>query len=180
MLIEVPPPVLPCEYRCKIATEQWELSSYQRLRREVFCDEQRMFEGSDEDEHDADALPVVAVSQVMGMADRVVGTVRIDQRTAGVWHGSRLAVHPDFRGVGGLGASLIRKAVSTAHGFKCSRFLAMVQSQNVLFFRRLHWKSIEEVSLLGRPHHLMEANLSAYPPCRHEQPIDILTARRAS
>ena len=31
-------------------------------------------------------------------------------------------------------------------------------------FERLHWRSLGEVDLHGRPHHLMEADLAHYPP----------------
>jgi putative N-acetyltransferase (TIGR04045 family) len=180
MLYEDPTRFTPCEYRCKLAAEPWELAGYWRLRREVFCAEQRMFHEDDRDEHDAQAFPIVAISLVMGMPDRVAGTVRIDQRGPRLWIGSRLTVHPDFRGVAGLGASLVRKAVSSARGMGCDRFRAMVQRQNVAFFRRLNWRSIEESLLLGRPHHLMEAELAHYPPCDLAYPVQVVPARRAS
>jgi hypothetical protein len=39
-----------------------------------------------------------------------------------------------------------------------------VQSRNVLLFRRLHWRPLKEISVHGRPHHLMQADLKWYPP----------------
>lgn len=180
MLYEMSSQFLPCEYRCKIAAERWELDGYWRLRREVFCSEQGLFEADDADDFDRSAFPIVAVSLVMGMPDRVVGTVRIDERDAGTWYGSRLTVHPDFRGVARLGTSLIWKAVSSAHAMGCKRFLAMVQAQNVPFFRRLHWKTLDEAPLLGRPHHLMEAALNWYRPSDPSIPMEVAPVRRAS
>ena len=125
-------------------------------------EEQGLFEEDDTDAVDACAIPIVALSMLAVTADRVVGTVRIHEETDGVWWGSRLAVAADYRKVGALGASLIRLAVSSAHARECPRFLARVQEQNVLFFRRLHWRSIEEIELLGRRHHLMMADLDHY------------------
>ncbi|MCF3640445.1 GNAT family N-acetyltransferase, partial [Rhizobium sp. TRM95111] len=98
-------------------------------------------------------------------ADRLVGTVRIQEPEPGVWWGSRLAVHSDYRKIGALGATLIRLAVSSAHAMGCRTFLANVQVQNGLLFRRLHWEAIEEFELHGKPHLRMKADLAWYPPC---------------
>ena len=46
----------------------------------------------------------------------------------------------------------------------CRRFFAHVQSQNAILFRRLHWHTIDELTIHGRPHHFMQANLAHYPP----------------
>jgi putative N-acetyltransferase (TIGR04045 family) len=94
----------------------------------------------------------------------VVGTVRIHEAEPGVWWGSRLAVASDYRRIGALGSSLIRLAVCSAHARGCRRFYAHVQSRNALLFRRLHWRTIEETELRGRPHHFMQADLAHYPP----------------
>ena len=110
------------------------------------------------------AIPLVAVSFVGVAADAVVGTVRIHEAEAGLWWGSRLAVAQDCRGVGALGAGLVRLAVASAHARGCRRFLAHVQAQNALLFTRLHWRTLEQRELHGRPHHLMEADLDFYPP----------------
>jgi len=81
-----------------------------------------------------------------------------------VFWGSRLAVAAEHRKVAAVGTSLIRLAVSSAHARGCRRFLAHVQSQNALLFRRLHWTTLAEVELHGRPHHFMQADLAFYPP----------------
>ncbi|WP_243429771.1 MSMEG_0567/Sll0786 family nitrogen starvation N-acetyltransferase [Acetobacter sacchari] len=160
-------PFVPTEYVVRLARTPWERAGYYALRREVFCEEQRVFSGDDRDVVDEIAIPIVAACCMAGMPDRVVGAVRIHEPEPGVWRGSRLAVHEDHRRLGRIGAELIRMAVSTAHGLGASQFLAQVQEQNVLFFRRLHWKSLGEVTLHGLPHHDMEADLSRYPA--HEQ-----------
>lgn len=165
-LRERPPPFMPSEFRIRLATERWERVAYARLRREVFCGEQGIFRDDDADAVDGVALPIVAVAVVMGMADRVVGTVRIHEAEPELWHGSRLTVDRDFRRQAGLAAGLIGLAVGAAHARGCSRFLAHVQAQNVPMFQKLHWRSLAPLILHGRPHHLMEADLAHYPPCR--------------
>lgn len=173
----------PCDYAYKFAETAAELAGYWRLRRQVFCEEQQIFEGSDRDQYDNRMIPIICTTLVAGMEDRVVGSVRIDERAPGVWWGSRLCVHPDFRKLGSIspgvpvrnrqpgfyaqrsiGAGLIYKAVSTAHALGCHWFLATVQRQNAAFFRRLHWNILEEIELHGMLHMKMEADLDFYPP----------------
>lgn len=156
---------LPSEYLVKPATERWERREAMRLRREVFCAEQGLFGRDDRDTADRSALLLVAVSCLSGMPEQVVGTVRLHESAPGEWQGSRLAVHRDYRRVAWLGSELIRLAVGTAHARGAWRFTAQVQAQNVPLFRRLHWHTLEEIELHGRPHHRMQANLAHYPPC---------------
>lgn len=166
MLCELPILFTPCEYRIKWATSAWEREQAFALRRAVFCVEQGVFVGDDLDVIDARAQCLVALSMLGGMPDQVVGTVRIHEGEPGVWWGSRLAVHAAFRSQGRIGATLIKLAVSSAHGLGCDSFLAHVQSQNLPLFRRLHWSALQAETLHGRPHHLMQADLAHYPPCR--------------
>ena len=158
-------PYVPVEYRVKWATLPWERNEAYALRRAVFCHEQGVFAGDDRDDIDAHARLLVAMSCVAGMPEQVVGTVRIHETHPRTWLGSRLAVHAAFRSHSKLGTTLIRLAVSSANALGCDTFLAHVQAQNVPMFRRLHWHTVAEEMLFGRPHHLMEADLSQYPPC---------------
>lgn len=177
------PEYQPCDFFYKVAQPGTELSSFWKLRRQIFCNEQKIFQASDEDEHDAAMIPIICSALLAGMEDRVVGVVRIDERTPGTWWGSRLGVDHDFRnlrcispGVSirnrqpvfyakrSIGAGLIFKAVSTAHRLGCEEFYAHVQPQNVAFFRRLHWQVLEEVNLYGIKHTKMQADLRYYPP----------------
>lgn len=164
------------------AVARWEKAGGEALRHRVFVEEQQIFRDTDRDAIDAHATTLVAISTVAHEADEVVGTVRIHEADDGVWWGSRLAVHPDFRRVGRLGAELIRLAVSTATTRGCHTFLAHVQAQNVLLFRRLRWDVTEdEVMIHGVPHAKMEARLEHYPPL--ECPADgwlSLTKRRTA
>jgi len=166
MIFEPFKPFVSSEFKIKYATDAWELSGALALRRAVFCGEQGLFQGDDHDEVDDVATTIVALSSFTIVAESVVGTVRIHEQAQGLWRGSRLAVAPNYRRVGAIGASLIRLAVSSAHALGCRRFLAHVQSQNALLFQRLHWRTLEEVELHGRPHHVMEADLGFYPPFR--------------
>ena len=151
-------------FTVKFADRPWEFRDAAALRRRVFCDEQGIFAGDDRDAIDAQAIPIVAVSTLAVAAGDVVGTVRIHEPEPGHWMGSRLAVAADHRRIGALGAALIQVAVSSAHARGCRRFTAHVQSQNAAMFAKLHWRTLEEVDLHGRPHHLMQADLAHYPP----------------
>lgn len=180
MMFEPFPPFVASEYRVKFATEAWEKRGAAALRRQVFCAEQGLFEGDDRDALDDIAIPLVALSSLAVIADEVVGTVRIHEAEPGTWWGSRLAVAAAYRKIGPLGASLIRLAVSSAHARGCQRFYATVQSQNVLLFRRLHWTTLDEVDLCGRPHHRMQADLAYYPPIADPETGFSSLARKAA
>ncbi|WP_438392585.1 MSMEG_0567/Sll0786 family nitrogen starvation N-acetyltransferase [Caballeronia sp. DA-9] len=156
---------MPASYTIKWITLPWEAREAYKLRRAVFCVEQGIFPGDDRDEIDDRAQLLVAVSCVGGMPEQVVGTVRIHEDEPYVWTGSRLAVHAAFRRHGKIGATLIRLAVSSAHALGCRTFLAHVQSQNAPLFHSLHWTTLSEELMHGRPHHLMRADLDFYPPC---------------
>ncbi len=176
-LCELPTAFAPAAYRVKWADTGWELAQARALRRAVFCAEQGVFVGDDLDRIDAHAQTLVALSLVGGMPDQVVGTVRIhaDEDAAGIWWGSRLAVHAAFRRQAAIGATLIRLAVSSAHARGAAIFLAHVQSQNLGLFQKMHWQSLRAETLHGRPHHLMQADLAMYPPCH--DPLTGFTCR---
>ena len=46
----------------------------------------------------------------------------------------------------------------------CKRFLATVQAANARYFEHHHFRRLEALELLGRPHFLMQAELERYPP----------------
>ncbi|GBU18637.1 MULTISPECIES: MSMEG_0567/Sll0786 family nitrogen starvation N-acetyltransferase [Methylobacterium] len=181
MMFDPVPPFRPSHFRVKFAVAPWERRACAALRRRVFCTEQGIFEGDDRDAIDAHAIPICALSTLGGDADAVVGTVRIHEvaERPGEWWGSRLAVAEASRGTAALGAGLIQVAVSSAHARGCTRFLAHVQEQNVPLFEALHWASLDAVDLHGRLHHLMRADLSAYPPM-HNPEHGLVTFRRAA
>jgi putative N-acetyltransferase (TIGR04045 family) len=180
MMIEPFAPFVASEYQVKFAASRWERDQSMALRRAVFCSEQGLFGNDDRDGIDEYAIPLVAVSMLGIAADRVVGTVRIHEEAKGLWWGSRLAVDRDFRRIGALGATLIRLAVSSAHAMGCHTFLAHVQEQNEILFRRLHWQPIDTVELHGRRHVRMQADLKAYPPCHSPEHGFVALPRRAA
>ncbi|MFH7243930.1 MAG: MSMEG_0567/Sll0786 family nitrogen starvation N-acetyltransferase [Spirulina sp.] len=151
-------------YTFELAQTPQDVRAYFQLRRAIFCEEQGLFSKDDRDELDNVAYPIIAVEQDILAGRQVVGIVRIYEAEHRLWYGGRLGVHPRYRRVGRIGKGLIQKAVTTAHGWGCDRFLATVQEQNVRFFQRLHWASLQEIDICGHPHHLMEADLAFYPP----------------
>ena len=150
-------------YSFKLAQSAEEIQGYFDLRRAIFCEEQGVFVEDDRDAVDATAYPIVAIDYAAPLAESVVGVVRIYEQGPRHWYGGRLGVHPDYRRAGRIGQGLIYKAVTTANTIGCDRFLATVQLQNVRFFQRLHWDTLETIDLHGLPHHLMQADLSYYP-----------------
>jgi putative N-acetyltransferase (TIGR04045 family) len=153
-------------YTCRLARGQGERSAYFGLRRAIFCEEQRLFVGSDRDAIDDDAFPIVCLAD----SGRVVGVVRIWEDASGCWWGGRLGVHAEFRTVGAIGRWLVLAAVGTARAWGARQFRAVVQRPNVPFFRRMHWRSVQEVELLGQLHHLMEVEVERYAPTVEVRP----------
>ncbi|TCR67880.1 MSMEG_0567/Sll0786 family nitrogen starvation N-acetyltransferase [Rhizobium sp. BK376] len=180
MMIEPFAPYRASEFQVKFATSEWERREAHLLRRAVFCEEQGIFEGDDRDAIDGHAIPIVALSMMGVAADQVVGTVRIHEAEPGLWWGSRLAVSGDFRKIGALGATLIRLAVSSANAMGCHTFLANVQVQNGLLFRRMHWDVLEEFEVYGKPHLRMKADLNWYPPCQTPETGLVALAKKAA
>lgn len=197
-------------YCFKLATSPSELSGYFALRHSIFVQEQQLFQGSDVDTVDAIAYPIVALAAeetietqrcrrsgqlVLPLTHHpvlsthqahptqnspVLGVVRIYEPEPGLWYGGRLGVHHEYRRAARIGKGLIYKAVTTAHTWGCDRFLATVQLQNVRFFQRQHWHSLDELTIQGLPHHLMEADLDHYPSNAEQRPALSTFAREAS
>lgn len=164
-------------YQFKLATTPEEIAAYYALRQTIFVHEQQLFETSDVDDIDAIAYPIIAVQANAATepdsgdsADQIVGVVRIYETSPGFWYGGRLGTHPDYRKGWQIGKGLIYKAVTTANTWGCQQFLATVQLQNVRFFQRLHWQSVQEMTICDRPHHLMEVDLNFYPPANEIRP----------
>lgn len=164
MLFESFRPFMPSGYQVKFVTEAWERRSAAALRRDVFCEEQGIFDTDDRDAVDETAIPIVAVSLLGVAPGEVAGTVRIHEASPGIWWGSRLAVAMPYRRAGALGTSLIRLAVGSAHARGATEFYAHVQARNVPLFTRLQWDKLKDEVLHGHPHALMRADLAAYPP----------------
>jgi putative N-acetyltransferase (TIGR04045 family) len=173
----------PVRLVCRLARSPEERTAYFALRRAIFCAEQGLFGEDDRDDCDARAYPVICLaegghseatgSDAGGSATggpRVVGVVRLWEDAPGDWWGGRLGVDPAYRTEGSVGRRLVQTAVGTARAWGATRFRATVQRANVPFFRRLRWRSVEELVLFAQPHHLMQAELEAYPPTAEPRP----------
>ncbi|WP_179228559.1 MSMEG_0567/Sll0786 family nitrogen starvation N-acetyltransferase [Leptolyngbya ohadii] len=156
-------------YQFKLATTPEEIAAYFALRHSIFVEEQQLFQDSDVDEIDRTAYPIIAIHPQENHS--IVGVVRIYETKPGFWYGGRLGTHRDYRKGWQIGKGLIYKAVTTANTWGCEQFLATVQLQNVRFFQRLHWESLEEMTICDRPHHLMQADLNYYPPHTEARPV---------
>ena len=146
----------------KLVSEDWERRQYYRLREATFRDEQQLLK-EDRDEYDFKALGIVAIGQMFGEPDRVIGAVRIFPEGHHTWWGGRLCVDPLYRHHRAIGKALINAAVSTAKKLGCQCFLATVQQQNERYFQHLHWQSQAKMQLANIPHVLMQADLVHYP-----------------
>jgi radical SAM protein (TIGR04043 family)/putative N-acetyltransferase (TIGR04045 family) len=141
---------------CHRARTSGETAQAFEIRREVFVEEQKLFETSDQDANDVKSIHLVAVHR-----GEVVGTVRVfpNGNGSGHWIGGRLAVKKGHR-TSGAGELLVRNAVQTVKRHGCTHFTAHIQAENVAFFSRLGWRTIEPPALhFGKIHQLMAANL---------------------
>jgi putative N-acetyltransferase (TIGR04045 family) len=142
---------------CRPAETAAELATHHRIRHAVFVAEQGLFRVDDRDNHDVDA----ATTHVLGYDDGIpAGTVRLYPLGDGIWKGDRLAVLPEHRHSGGLGAPLVRYAVSTAGALGGSLMVAQVQAGNVRFFQALGWTAVgDPADYLGLLHQKMSIAL---------------------
>ncbi|GAA4469588.1 MSMEG_0567/sll0787 family protein [Phytohabitans houttuyneae] len=133
------------------------LDAYHRLRRDVFVDEQRLFDAHDRDDRDEDPRTIVLVARDPSGA--VLGGVRLGPVDSGPdigwWNGGRLAVAHAARGPRGIGAALVRAACARAESEGVLRFEATVQTRNEPMFQRLGWAPVRPVSVADTPHTLM-------------------------
>lgn len=134
----------------RVARDEEEVLKCFEIREDIFLEEQKIFQASDRDDHDRNAIHIVAVQ-----GEEIVGTVRVYQEGEGIWYGGRLAVLQAHRGRV-VGKLLVRKAVEVVKGRNARRFYAYIQDKNVLFFKRLGWIPLGEIRKYGLPHQLME------------------------
>jgi len=146
----------------KVVTEDWERRQYYQLREATFRDEQKILK-EDRDEQDFKALGIIAIGQMFGEHDRVIGAVRIFPDGDQTWWGGRLCVEPLYRHHHAIGKALINAAVSTAKNLGCQTFLATVQQQNERYFQKLCWDSLDTLNVADLPHMLMQAQIENYP-----------------
>ena len=142
---------------CRPVEGSAELATHHHIRHAVFVVEQGLFHVDDRDVHDDEA----ATTHVLGLDCGVpAGTVRLYPIGDGIWKGDRLAVLPEHRHSGGLGASLVRFAVATAGVLGGSRMVAQIQPGNVRFFQALGWTAVgDPADYLGVLHQQMSIAL---------------------
>jgi putative N-acetyltransferase (TIGR04045 family) len=153
---------------CEAVATEAERCAHFRIRHQVFVIEQGMFGGSyggaggvsgdDTDVHDDDPATI----HVIGRADETIcGTVRLYPLGAGGrWKGDRLAVLASYRHLG-LGAPLVRFAVSAAARLGGREMEAFIQPANVAFFRWLGWERTGDlVDYAGLQHQRMLIDLT--------------------
>jgi putative N-acetyltransferase (TIGR04045 family) len=138
------------------AIKEEEIREVFAIRKEVFVDEQKLYQNSDIDENDNNSFYLIAEDN-----DIIIGTVRVfPAANDDTWVGGRLAVREKYRG-SGAAVLLSKEAVNLAKTKGCRRFIATIQQQNVNFFKRLGWKPTGDIfNYLGVPHRPMEADLS--------------------
>jgi putative N-acetyltransferase (TIGR04045 family) len=163
---------------CDAVATEAEQCAHFRIRHQVFVIEQGMFGGSyggaggaggdDTDGHDDDPATI----HVIGRADETIcGTVRLyplgpdtgpdtGPDPGGRWKGDRLAVLASYRHLG-LGAPLVRFAVSSAARLGGREMEAFIQPANIAFFRWLGWRRTGDlVDYAGLPHQRMLIDLT--------------------
>lgn len=137
---------------CRPVRDADELALHHRIRRQVFVEEQGLFDLDDRDAHDDEAATVHVLGTVDGVA---AGTVRLYPLAGTLWKGDRLAVLRDQRH-SGIGGPLVRFAVATAAERGGRRMDATVQAVNTSFFEGLGWTRVGgPVNHLGVPHQSM-------------------------
>lgn len=162
-----------------VASEPWQVAAYWQLRRQVFCEELGIFACSadERDEHDAMAVPIVALAHSAGDPESVVGVVRIYAADGGTWYGGRLGVALAYRTQRHVGSGLISTAVRSAAALGCERFLAHVLLANVPYFMRHRFRPLREVDVHGQKHMLMEITLTHEAQQSHTGSLSLRAAR---
>ena len=120
----------------KIVSEDWERRQYYRLREATFRDEQQILK-EDRDEYDFKAFGIVAIGQMFGEPDRVIGAVRIFPDGKQTWWGGRLCVDPLYRHHRAIGKAQINAAALTGDSLANQRIVVSVQQQNEATVQKL-------------------------------------------
>ncbi len=164
VLVDLPViPFISTDIAYKTVDSGWEKKAYFKLRNQVFKCEQKLSLNHEKDANDFIATPIVAVANLCGVGQEVVGGVRVFKVEDGAWFGGRLCVKKCYRGKLSIGKALINHAVTFAKENNCERFYANIQHENVAYFQRLHWRPLFTLEVAGKTHTRMEVDLSRYP-----------------
>ncbi len=112
---------------CRRIASEDELAQCLDIRRKVFVQEQHIFEHSDRDDYDGQAIHLAAFYQ-----SRIIGTVRVYQDADGAWWGGRLAVLKKYRGRAGRDLVIAAVAAGEASGGRA--FLREYTQRKFKFF----------------------------------------------
>jgi putative N-acetyltransferase (TIGR04045 family) len=146
--------------RCGVARAPRDVAAHHAIRLQIFVVEQAMFALDDSDEHDLAPSTIKVLAWYGAVPGGCVRLYPLD--APGRWQGDRLAVLRPFR-CHGLGAPLVRYAVSTAARLGGDEMVAHIQLANVAFFERLGWRCVGPVeTYLGRPHRTMAIELAPF------------------
>ena len=168
VLVDLPiTPFVSTDITYQTASSHWEKQEYFELRRQVFKCEQKLSLDHEKDANDFIATPIVAVANLCGVAQEVVGGVRVFNVESDTWFGGRLCVKKYYRGRLSIGKTLINEAVTFAKRNGCKRFYANIQQENIAYFQRLFWEPLFTLEVAGKTHMRMEADLSQYPLNEH-------------
>ncbi len=145
---------------CRSVTTRAERDAHFQVRRQVFVAEQGLFRGTNATSGTKGTSGTSGISGMSGDWDGT-GTVRLYPLGAdGMWKGDRLAVLASHRHLG-LGAPLVRFAVSSAGRLGGRQMEAFIQPANVAFFRWLGWRRTGDlVDYAGIPHQRMLIDLT--------------------
>jgi putative N-acetyltransferase (TIGR04045 family) len=156
----LPQPETHPQVEVYVARTADELAGHFEVRRQVFVDEQGLFDTTDRDRWDETALHVVAVA-----GSDVVGAVRLYQLDeAGLWQGDRLSVSENARRRR-AGGPLVRFAVATAGQLGGHLMIARIQAPIVPLFRFLGWERVGGlIDYRGVAHQRMTIPLSGAEP----------------
>jgi putative N-acetyltransferase (TIGR04045 family) len=162
MIVGAPTIAVGAEARCGIALAPRDVAAHHAIRLQIFVVEQALFALDDADEHDLDPATIKVLAWHGAVPGGAVRLHPLDRE--GRWQGDRLAVLRPFRRYG-LGAPLVRYAVSTAARLGGDVMVAHVQPPNVAWFERLGWhRDGPSEIFVGRPHQPMAIDLAPFAP----------------
>lgn len=134
-------------------TEFYKAAGIKSVRETVFIQEQRVPEELEWDQHDAEAIHVIAVDT----NDQVIGTARL--LTDG--HIGRMAVLEPWR-KHGVGSAMLQKLLSIAKQLHLTRVFLHAQTSAIGFYEQHGFNTVgEEFMDAGIPHRYMQKDLAS-------------------
>ena len=124
VLVDLPVrPFVSTDITYQKVSSHWEKQAYFELRQQVFKQEQNLHFDHEKDANDFIATPIVAIANLCGVGQEVVGGVRVFKTGNNTWFGGRLCVKRPYRGTLSIGKKLINEAVTLAKKMDAIVFL---------------------------------------------------------